>query len=168
MISAAYKQQNAQLHEQNEAYGTSGMKYAGFVRDLANSMKVDTFLDYGCGKQTLANALPEFRVHGYDPCIEGLDKAPEPHELVVCTDVLEHIEPEHLDAVLNNLARLTKRTLFLQVATQPAVKLLPDGRNAHLIVEHRNWWLERLLPRFHVDRFQNLEGAAFIATLSAK
>ncbi len=165
MITEEYRQLNKQLHATNETYGTSGMHYAGLVRELALKMGVDTFLDYGCGKQTLANTLPEFKVHGYDPAIEGLDKQPEPHDLVVCTDVLEHIEPEFLDIVLDDLVRVTRKTLFLQVATRPAKKVLADGRNAHLIVEHRNWWIERLLTRFALEKFQNLDGGGFVAVL---
>ncbi|NIV37196.1 MAG: hypothetical protein GWN58_49560, partial [Anaerolineae bacterium] len=135
LITDAYRELNTRLHESNPNYGTSGHKWAKHIGSLAGALETNEILDYGCGKQTLANALPQFTVHGYDPAIEGLDEPPEPHDLVVCGDVLEHIEPECLDDVLDDLKRVTRGTLFLVVATRPASKTLADGRNAHLIVE---------------------------------
>lgn len=170
LITPEYVEQNRMLHSERPDYGTSGERYADLIQDLAHRIGAEEILDYGCGKNTLANALPQFTVHGYDPCIEGLEAAPEPHDLVVCTDVLEHIEPELLDNVLADLVRVTRGTLFLEVATSPAMKTLPDGRNAHLIVKHRNWWLGKLIPLFDIDKFINDVGEdlGFIATLRAR
>jgi hypothetical protein len=67
--------------------------------------------------------------------------------MVVCTDVLEHIEPEHLDAVLRHVCSLAKKAVFLQIATRPAKKCLPDGRNAHLTVQSAEWWLAKIPAR---------------------
>lgn len=118
-------------------------------------MNVKSLLDYGCGKQSLKFSLPELNVIGYDPAIEGLDTAPEPSELVVCTDVLEHIEPELIDDVLNDISRLTIRNAFLVISTRPANKTLPDGRNAHLIQKPISWWAEKLEKRFRINIIQN-------------
>ncbi len=63
----------------------------------------------------------------YDPAVAGKDLPPEPADLVVCTDVLEHIEPDCLDDVLSDLARLTKKVLLVNISTRPAVKVLADG-----------------------------------------
>jgi hypothetical protein len=70
--------------------------------------------------------------------------------LVVCGDVLEHVEPEHLDSVFDDLARCTRRLAFLVVATRPARKQLADGRNAHLSQMSASRWLNHILPRFDV------------------
>jgi hypothetical protein len=107
-------------------------------------------LDYGCGKQTLARALPGIAVRGYDPAFTELSATPTPADLVVCGDVLEHVEPAHLDAVLDDLMRCTKRMALLVVATRPARKTLPDGRNAHLSRMPANRWMELILARFDV------------------
>jgi hypothetical protein len=37
----------------------------------------------------------------------------------------------------------------LRIDTKPARKVLPDGRNAHLIIKDIDWWAE-LLDR-HID-----------------
>jgi hypothetical protein len=63
-----------------------------------------SYLDHGSGKETLANALPQFTVRGYDPAIPDLDTHPEPHDLFICTDVLEHVEPEFVDMVIDDKA----------------------------------------------------------------
>lgn len=149
MISENYRKLNRQLHEENPAYGTSGHKFGQFVTNLYRQFG-GTVLDYGCGKQTLQDAVPEIQITGYDPCIPGLDKQPVPHDLVVCTDVMEHIEPEHLDAVIEDLARVTRKALFVTIATRPAKKILADGRNAHLIQEDFRWWLPRFWDDFDI------------------
>ena len=93
-------------------------------------------------------------VREYDPGIKGKDSLPEPAQMVVCIDVLEHIEPDHLPAVLNHLKELTREVLYLTVACYPAQKHLADGRNAHLIIEPPSWWLPKLLERFHLESYQ--------------
>ena len=86
------------------------------VRGSSAPCSLVSHLDHGCGKQTLANALPQFTVHAYDPAISGLHTATESHDLVICTDILEHVEPQFVDMVTDDLARVTHKTLSLQVA----------------------------------------------------
>ena len=66
--------------------------------------------------ELLSNALTGFDVRNYDPCIPEYATPPSPAELVVCTDVLEHIEPDKLDAVLNDIIRLSSKGAFLVAA----------------------------------------------------
>lgn len=139
LITDEYRELNEKLHASNEAYGVSGQKWAGTITDLAVAAGTQDILDYGCGKSTLAKNLP-FKIQQYDPAIEKYAKLPEPADIVVCTDVLEHIEPELLGEVLDHLASLVKRVGFFTAATRPAVKTLEDGRNAHLIQEDARWW----------------------------
>jgi hypothetical protein len=73
---------------------------------------------------------------------------------VVCTDVLEHIEPELIDNVLDHLKDLTRKVAFLAIATRPARKNLADGRNAHLIIQPSSWWLAKLFYRFNIVSFE--------------
>ena len=148
LISDAYRALNTQLHEDKPTFGASGHKWAGHVHLLIRSHQTPHVLDYGCGKQTLRKAIKGVKVRGYDPAIEGLDKEPEPADIVVCTDVLEHIEPELLDNVLAHIKSLTRNVAFLVVSTRAAKKKLPDGRNAHLIVENPEWWQDKLKDYF--------------------
>jgi hypothetical protein len=77
--------------------------------------------------------------------------------MVACIDVLEHIEPDCLDDVLDHLAGLVQRLGFFTVHTGPAIKVLPDGRNAHLTQQPARWWLPKLLDRFDLMMFQKTE-----------
>ena len=102
-------------------------------------------------------------LRGYDPAIEGLDAPPNPADIVVCGDVLEHVEPQCLDAVVDDLRRVTKKAALLVVATRPAVKTLADGRNAHLIVESADWWLPRIARCFDLVHYERLSEGEFAA-----
>lgn len=151
-------------------WGGSGFKRAPYVLPFARQLGARSILDYGCGQGTLKTALLqatlgkewrdhegpiEFDIREYDPGIKGKDGEPYPADLVACTDVLEHIEPEFLDACISHMWGLARRGAFLLIATRLANKSLPDGRNAHLIVEPGPWWLERLaangIEPFKVD-----------------
>jgi hypothetical protein len=158
LISSQYRELNKRLHDDRADYGTSGKRYVPVVERLMAKYGTRDVLDYGCGKRTLEKALG-FEIHNYDPCIDGLDAPPQPHDLVVSTDVLEHIEPGCLDAVLADIRRCTRKAAYLVIATRPAVKVLPDGRNAHLILESHEWWAERLLrARLKETKHQEFDG----------
>lgn len=143
VITDSYRQLNRQLHDSNPLYGISGSKYVLMVRQIIKELGTEDVLDYGCGKRTLERALG-LQIANYDPCIPGLDKAPEPHDIVTCTDVLEHIEPDCLLDVIADLHRLTKMVCFMAIHTGAADKLLPDGRNAHLTQQGLEWWLAKV------------------------
>lgn len=152
-ISENYRDMNRQLHRDKPDYGANGHRYAGMVLEFARVNEAKTILDYGCGKGTLGIALRanDYDVREYDPAIEGKDAPPEPADLVYCGDVAEHIEPEFLVAFLNDLKRVTGKSLILIVATRPAKKFLADGRNAHLIQKPVEWWLPMLTERFDLQ-----------------
>lgn len=148
LISPAYVEQNRQLHARPEGYGGSGRKSAANVIAFAAELGADWILDYGCGQGTLKTAMVKAGypgpIHEYDPAIKAKASPPKPADLVVCTDVLEHVEPDKLEAVLSHLHMLAKVGAFLVIATRPANKILPDGRNAHLIVEDAAWWRAKI------------------------
>jgi FkbM family methyltransferase len=167
LITAQYAQLNAQLHADRPDYGTSGRRWAPVVAALADAAKANEILDYGCGKQTLAAALVGRRVLSYDPAIPALSRSPEPADVVVCTDVLEHVEPNCIEEVLDDLCRVTSKAALITVATRPAVKTLADGRNAHLTVQPFSWWRDHFLARFDVIDVQEEEGNEFTLILKA-
>lgn len=127
-------------------------------------MGAEEILDYGCGKALLSQAISRPRVINYDPAIGRWAGEPDPADLVVCIDVLEHVEPDCLGAVLRDLRRVTKKVGFFTVATKPARKTLADGRNAHLIVEDYKWWLPQLWETFHVKQYVD-QGFSFLVVV---
>lgn len=156
LISEEYRKEQANLHASNSNYGVASLSFGGVVSGIVDAVKADTLLDYGCGsKRSLMGVLNPSRdivYLGYDPAIPEFSTK-EPCDLVVCIDVLEHIEPELLDNVLDDLMMLTKKWAFLTVHTKPAVKLLSDGRNAHLIQKPASWWLPKLMTRWELQKF---------------
>jgi len=106
--TSQYQNLQKELHSRNCGYGASGFKHAQHVLELAKRLETRSILDYGCGQQTLQKSIP-FAITNFDPMIKGLDDEPEPHDLVVCSDVLEHIEPMCLEEVIQHLHAKTKR-----------------------------------------------------------
>lgn len=164
LISPAYREQLLSLRRLRQ-WGGDGHKHAGAVDEFAVLLQAETVLDYGCGEQTLAKALKDRRrVLGYDPGVEGREGKPKPCDLVVSTDVLEHIEPDKLDAVLAHILSLAGRGVYLVIACRPAKAILPDGRNAHLIVESPEWWTGKVAEAmtragdWRISRVDGVEG----------
>ena len=153
-ISEEYRKANRLLHKSNPKYGTSGAKWAKKVARLIARTGAETVLDYGCGKGLLAAGLPDANSREYDPAVPGKDAEPEPADLVVCTDVLEHIEPDCLDAVLDHLRQVTRKHAFVNISTRAAVKFLEDGRNAHLIIQPPGWWKTRIEKYFEIKQWK--------------
>jgi hypothetical protein len=152
-ISEAYLGIQKELHK-NPNYGIASISYAPFVKQALEISKAKSLSDYGAGKQNLKKALDDLGVtdldyRPYDPAFPEYG-TPQTADLVCCIDVLEHIEPEFLDAVLAELASITKRAGFFSVATGPALKFLSDGRNAHLIQKPSSWWLPKLCEHFEI------------------
>lgn len=166
LITEEYCRLNHKLHEENKKYGTSGALYVKDLLKILQSLHTQDVLDYGCGKSTLADNLP-FSIKQYDPAIESHSELPEPADVVMCTDVAEHIEPELLDNVLSHIASLTKKVCYMSICTRAALKNLPDGRNAHLIVKPLEWWEERLDKHFKIQKIKQ-SGDSSIAILEPK
>jgi len=156
LISDSYRALNAELHNRNHKYGGKGHDWLTRVVQYVTTAKAATYLDYGCGKGTLADAMQENyeltllpspdAVFRYDP-VTAPDE-PQPADFVTCCDVLEHIEPEYLDNVLADIKAKTKVQALLVISQRLANKRLADGRNAHLIVEKTPWWMKRLKKHF--------------------
>lgn len=157
LISEAYRKEQEALHAKG-GYGTASLQFGNVVTDLINRLNIMSVLDYGCGSmQNLLKVLrPDHDIfyNGYDPGVQEYSDSPEPADLVVCIDVLEHIEPDLLDNVLNDLQRVSPKWFYATVHTGPARKMLSDGRNAHLIQKHPLWWLEHLYKRWDVRQYQ--------------
>ena len=119
------------------------------IEKWIKEFKPQSIIDYGCGKGGVVLALKEnyssIDTIGYDPgMVDFKVKPTKKFDMLISTDVLEHIEPVFLDAVLKEMNQYFTKNAFLIIATSPAKKFLPDGRNAHLIVETPGWWKHKL------------------------
>jgi 2-polyprenyl-3-methyl-5-hydroxy-6-metoxy-1,4-benzoquinol methylase len=132
-------------------WGGSGYHHAEEVTTFASMIGARTVLDFGCGRGTLKPALPSWLdAREYDPGVVGKDVLPEKADLVVATDVLEHVETDRVDVTLRHLRSLALRGSFFIIALTEARERLADGRNAHLTIRPATWWLDRLVASGHV------------------
>ena len=171
MLSEEYRQQLRQMHEPDEdgrVWGATACRHVYEIVDTYNhSLKAYAedddiepedyeMLDYGSSDGKLAfqierrNLLPYTTIFEYDPGVRGREYDNIPCHFVVCFDVLEHIEPDYLEAVLEDLKRCTRHRGLFQISLQPAKQILPDGRNAHLIVESAEWWTDQVSKYFNI------------------
>ena len=148
LISDAYLALNQQMHQKYPGWGHSPDEWVATT--ILRYLKTQDVLDYGAGKCAMRDVLKDCPVYVqcYDPCIAEIAARPRIAETVLCNKTLEHVEPECIDAVLDDIRLLAKKYVILKVTTIASGVNLPDGRNAHLIVEPANWWLEKLLPRW--------------------
>ena len=159
VISDEQKELNKLLHRDNKNFGNRA-DGAGTAANLATAIDrmnelgvCKSVLDYGTGKGKLvkhlrSNVRSHIRVSGYDPAVEEWDDSPSAADIVTCLDVLEHIEYDSIDALLNDIKRLTNIFCYLVIDLQPAVKVLADGRNAHILLAPPDWWVTKIAQIF--------------------
>jgi hypothetical protein len=172
LITEEYRKMQQELHR-NPDYGVASVQYAPIVAQVMEATGIDEILDYGAGKGRLGQTLDKMyenplTIHHYDPAIPEWSSTPAPCRLVACIDVLEHIEPELLDNVLDDLKRVTAGIGVFTVHTGPAAKVLLDGRNAHLTQRPASWWLPKFLERFELSTFNRLTPSGFYVIVERK
>lgn len=131
------------------------------ARTILTTCGGSRLLDVGCGMGALVRAL---LMAGLDAT--GLDVAPaciehgnaiapgrfvhgsilelpfddDAFDVVVCTDVLEHLGEADVDRAISELVRVSRRGLYLTIATGP-----DRDRKWHLTIRDRRWWERKLL-----------------------
>ena len=116
-------------------------------------------------KKTLNSlGLKNFEYFPYDPAFPDYGP-PKEADLVCCIDVLEHVEENFLDNVLDDLKKITKKFGIFTIHTGPALKVLADGRNAHLIQKPPSWWLPKMCNRFEIKHLQEVGGGFVLVTM---
>jgi 2-polyprenyl-3-methyl-5-hydroxy-6-metoxy-1,4-benzoquinol methylase len=158
LITEEYRKQNEQLHDNPEYGARNAGRWVKPVTDLCREYESFDVLDYGCGKGNLSRSLTKYPVKNYDPAMPEFATPPTPAEIVVCTDVMEHVEPECLAEVIDHLYKLTGRVLLVNIALRPARKTLPDGRNAHLNVQNLEYWINAFGALFNICQINGANG----------
>ena len=172
LITEDYRRMQQELHR-NPNYGVASVEYAPLVAQVMEATGINELLDYGAGKGRLGQTLEDMYenpliIHHYDPAIPEWSAPPAPCRLVACIDVLEHIEPDLLDNVLDDLQRVTAGVGVFTVHTGPAAKVLLDGRNAHLTQKPASWWLPKFLDRFELATFNRTKQQGFYVIVERK
>ena len=149
------------LHQEEDKFkGISLVPLVPTLMSLVKENDCKTLLDYGCGKaipydkdrckevdlrhpiQKLCN-LKSFDL--YDPAYEKYATLPDKkYDIVVCTDVLEHIAEQDIDYVLTQILSRSNKVVFLNISCQPALKHFKEGKfkgkNVHISVFDPSWW----------------------------
>ena len=179
------------LHNDTGAFkGISLVPFISSIKDLVVSNKCETLFDYGCGKglpytkdfkktdphneikyftkpvQDIWN-IKEFFL--YDPAHPDHDKLPnKKYDIVLCTDVLEHIPESDLDWVIKEVLSYATKVAFINVCSVEALKTFPTGkhkgRNVHVSVFSHEWWINKFSTIWR--DFKNVK--IYIATTSTK
>ena len=151
MISKDYLSQLQTIFkDKSRPNGFGGkVKKLGKFTEYMIEWQPTTLLDYGCGKGTILEHLrksyPDVNIDGYDPVIPAFANIPKKnYDCVFSNDVLEHIESEYIDNVLAHIDMLATKHVWLRIDTLPARKILPDGRNAHILLKSDVWWLDKI------------------------
>lgn len=150
LISKELLEENIRLSKK-EKMGRYGKKWWPFIKNnLIKQYSIQTILDYGCGYATLNEVINNddnfnyLKITNYDPAREEYSKLPNgKYDLIVCTDVLEHVEVEYIDPVLKNIRELASNIVLFSVSISSGKRWLSDGRKAHVTVRHPNWWKQR-------------------------
>jgi len=153
IIDPNYQAQLAAMHDQGRF--VRGSKTFKSVQPFLERYQPTSVLDFGCGHGALMasiqQAYPTMLVEGYDPGNADHNRVPKrSFDAVVSADVFEHIEPEHLAETLKLISSRMIIGGWFRIACYPAKKHLPDGRNAHLIVESPDWWRKQLLANMDI------------------
>lgn len=154
LYSQNYQIQLEQVHQQRP-WGNIGHRFSDKILEIYDLYGCCDCLDYGCGygrlRAKLGDTIP---ITNYDPGKPEWSALPQPHDLVVCTDVMEHVEPECVDAVLDHIQSLARVAVFFMINPNPSGGTLPDGRGLHLTVQPLEWWAEKLQERWDLERLE--------------
>lgn len=141
--------------------GRSLIKFANPIREIIEKHNCETLLDYGCGKgylytdkynivansKHLVKPIHEYwnidNPHLYDPGEEQHNKLPSGvFDIVINTDVLEHIPEDDLVWVLKEIFNYSSNIVFLNISCRPALKTFKNGENVHVSVFPIQDWLQ--------------------------
>ena len=147
LISDEYRAVNRKMHETSSVYGSKGgRKWSQAVEQMRREYGGVTVLDYGCGKGSLQGE----NIRRYDPAVPEFSADPEPADIVLCSDVMEHVEAECIDDVLDHIRSLTLKVALFIIVCRLSGEILPDGRNAHISVHEPEWWRQKIADRFRI------------------
>lgn len=142
-----YIKQYKLLYKRKKNYGKTSIKLYDMLKKIINDLNISSVLDYGCGKSKLLDLIKKnskIKIFKYDPAIKKYSKLTKNKtDLVICTDVLQHVPLYDLDRVLKEIKSKGIYILFYIKCTNHKTKL-PNGTYANCTVYDKKWWLEKL------------------------
>jgi len=135
-------------------YGSSNHGKKAY--EMVKSMRPSFIVDFGCGKNTFIKDMKEFGINGVGvdfaakeadvkrPMHDTLIK-PGTADLVTAFDSMEHLLPEEVDDVLNEMKRVAKPSakFIFSISTVPS-NVLVNEENLHPTVREKEWWKNKI------------------------
>lgn len=135
------------LHKIKKNYGKTSLNLYDEIEKIINIITPTTILDYGCGKSKLVDYIKKnknIKTYKYDPAIRKYSKLLKRDvDMIICTDVLQHVPLYDLDRVLNEITKKCKYCLFYIKCTNHST-ILPNGNFANCTIHNKNWWKNKL------------------------
>lgn len=133
-------------------HGVSVVQHSRVIGKLINRVEAKTLLDFGCGRGDAykqphrlhrAWGLKWWDVTLYDPSFPEHDEKPAGRKFdgVICSDVLEHVPEDQVDAFIAELFSFATKFVWASVCCRPAKKCFPGTEiNLHCTVRPAEWW----------------------------
>jgi hypothetical protein len=136
--------------------GEALAEYKHNIFEIIKNNNVKTILDYGCGKAKFHSILfnnkkvpgspMDISITPYDPAVAQFSNKPiDRYDLVLCIDVMEHVQEDKVDEVLKDIFTYSNK-VFLTITCYAAKQILTNGKNAHYTIKEPDWWKEKLKP----------------------
>ena len=163
------------LHKVNRDFGTSSVHLYKTIKKCIEIYRPQSIIDYGCGKGLLKAVIEKdfnLTCYNYDPYVSAHSSMPplNTYDLLINTDVLEHVPEADVDTILGQMANISK-IAFFNISCRKAGTILPNGENAHCTIYPPRWWQHKLAQHFgnvcEIDT-DDLTACTFIATNSSK
>jgi len=148
-------------------HGLSVLQHQHYIGQFIKITNSKTLLDFGCGRGDAYRSphkvhhqwgLSRKDVRLYDPAFKRDDMLPVgKFDVVICSDVLEHIPEDEVEAFVTRLFSYTKRGVWASVCCRPAKKTFPDGTNLHVTVKPFEWWYDVFKKVAGLTPFQLVE-----------
>lgn len=149
LISSERQQELQRMHTGDIPPDTLPTKnHTDSIRNLwtrlknAHAPRPVTVLDYGCGAGQLRRQLGSaITTQLYDPGVPAYAALPDPAGLVVALNVLEHVEPDRLDAVIAHIFDLASFGVYLTISLEDPPS--PLGGHAWPPATTSEFWLNK-------------------------
>jgi hypothetical protein len=142
MLISAKHQAQYQQHYKARPTKAAANAHLAQILQFAHEVGAATILDYGCGGHASIDGYCALLVQNYDPGIPAYSELPTPADLVVCLDVLEHVEADCIEEVIAHIRLLALKGIFLTISCRESPKKLPDGSPWHIFVRDEKYWRE--------------------------
>lgn len=131
--------------------GLSIVNHVASIRKLIDATGSTTLLDFGCGRGDAYRdphkihhelGISFSRMHLYDPAFRHSRALPVGQfDIVVCSDVLEHIPEFEVDPFVARLFGYARKAVWASVCSRPAKKVFPGtDTNLHVTIKPLEWW----------------------------